>query len=155
MSRKRVFVLAAMSIAALFAIVACSETQVPTQVPVEFHPTPGPAVDRPGEQVAPPTRAPAVPAASGDAAAGEGLFTGNGCSACHATDESQLVGPGLGNVFERAGSRTSLDAGAYLEQSIREPGVFLVEGFLPLMPVFAQFSDDDVQNLVAYLKTLN
>ena len=66
-----------------------------------------------------------------------------------------MVGPGLAGVYDRAGTRTSLDAEAYLVQSIREPSVYLVEGFAALMPAFDQLSDQDIQDLIAYLKTLN
>ena len=151
MSGKRVYLLIVGSIATRLMIAACSEVAVPTQEPVEFNPTAASEVDR---EDAPETEPVAkVPVASGgDADAGENLFTS--CSACHSTDDNKVVGPGLAGVYDRAGSRTSLDADAYIEQSIREPGAFVVDGYPAVMPSFDYFSADDVDNLIAYLKTL-
>lgn len=151
MSGKRLYLLIVVSIAALFVIVACSEEAVPTQEPIEFSPTAASEVEREDAPASEPvTEAPE--AAGGDASAGEALFSN--CSACHSTGDNKVVGPGLQGVYARAGSRTSLDADAYIEQSVREPGAFLVDGFPAVMPPFDHFSDDDVQNIIAYLKTL-
>ena len=140
-------------IATLFVVAACSEEVIPTQEPVEFHPTAAAEVDRPdssGDDLPPAEDAPI--ASAGDPDAGRNLFIS--CGGCHSTDDSKVVGPGLGGVYARAGSRTSLDADAYIEQSVREPGAFIVDGFPAVMPSFDYFSDEDVQNLIAYLKSL-
>ncbi len=140
-------------IATLFVIAACSEEVIPTQEPVEFHPTAAAEVDRPdssGDDSAPVDDAPV--ASAGDPDAGRNLFIS--CGGCHSTDDSQVVGPGLGGVYARAGDRTSLDAEAYIEQSVREPGAFVVDGFPAVMPSFDYYSDEDVQNIIAYLKSL-
>ena len=73
----------------------------------------------------------------------------------HSTGDDKLVGPGLSGVYARAGSRTSLDADAYIEQSLREPQTFLVPEYPAVMPSFDKFSDGEVLDLIAYLKTLN
>ena len=86
---------------------------------------------------------------------GQVLFTSEGCSGCHSTGDDKIVGPGLKGIAARAGSRTSLGADAYIEQSIRESNVFVVDGFTPIMPSFASMDDDKVKNLMAYLKSLN
>jgi hypothetical protein len=43
-----------------------------------------------------------------------------------------------------------------IEQSIREAEAFVVDGFPSptLMPSFDDFTDDEITNLIAYLKTL-
>lgn len=154
MSGKRVYLLSLALISTLFVISACSEKVIPTQEPVEFHPTAAAAFDRPDSSVddgEPVVEAPI--AVAGDADAGRDLFAS--CSACHATDDKKVVGPGLGGVYARAGGRTSLDADAYIAQSILEPGAFVVDGFSPLMPSFDYLSESDVSNLIAYLKTLD
>ena len=151
---KRVYLLLVASIATLFVIAACSEEVIPTQEPVEFDPTAAAEVDRPdssGDGDEPVVEAPDL--SVGDAEAGKNLFVT--CSACHATDDNKVVGPGLGGVYARAGDRTALDADAYIEQSIREPNAFVVDGFSPLMPSFDYLSESDVTNLIAYLKTLD
>jgi len=150
---KRVYVLIVASITMLIVIAACSEEVIATQEPVGFSPTAATSVDRPDdpEKVTEPEGEAPVAYAS-DAAAGKNLFIS--CGACHSTGDNKVVGPGLAGVYARAGSRTSLDADAYIEQSLREPSTFLVDGFDGLMPSFDYFSDEDVQNVIAYLKTL-
>mgnify|MGYP000034601869 CR=1 FL=1 len=153
MPGKRVYLLIVASITMLFVIAACSEEVIPTQEPVEFSPTAATSVDRPDNSekaTEPEEEAPAADA--GDAKAGKNLFIS--CGACHSTGDNKVVGPGLAGVYARAGSRTSLDADAYIEQSLREPSAFLVDGFDGLMPAFDYFSDEDVENVIAYLKTL-
>ena len=150
---KRVYLLIVVSIATLFVIAACSEEAIPTQEPVEFSPTAATSVDRPDNSEKDTEPAEEAPVAvAGDAKAGQNLFIN--CGVCHSTGDDKVVGPGLAGVYARAGSRTSLDADAYIEQSIREPSTFLVDGFDALMPSFDYFSDEDVRNVIAYLKTL-
>jgi cytochrome c2 len=157
-SGKRVYILIVASISTLFVLAACSEEVIPTQEPVEFSPTAASEVEKPEstepekevDPAEPVEEAPAVSA--GDAKAGQNLFIS--CGGCHSTGDNKVVGPGLGGIYARAGSRTSLDAEAYIEQSVREPGAFLVDGFPAVMPSFDYFSDDDVKNLIAYLKSL-
>lgn len=152
----RVPLVMTISLVCLFSFIACGGTQIPTQEPVEFHPT----AAEPSEQAESPAKGSAatsgVSAVGGDAGAGEDLFTNAGCSACHSNGDNTIVGPGLAGVYARAGDRTSLDTDAYIEQSIREPGAFVVDGFPSptLMPSFDDFSDDEITNLIAYLKTL-
>lgn len=146
-------------------------TRVPTPV---FSPTPAPAAEAtsapaPTATVAaepPATEPPAAEATAtptptatpaGDAANGEKLFAANGCNACHSTGSIQIVGPGLAGVFERAAARVAgMSAGEYIEQSIRDPGAFVVDGFLAgVMPAtFGGLPAGDIQDLIAYLATL-
>ncbi len=96
--------------------------------------------------------------AMGDAANGQTLFTSNGCTNCHATQGDQvIVGPSLAGVADRAGERVQgTDALAYLHQSLVEPDAFVVPQYSPgIMPSFSQLSDDDLNDLVAYLMTLH
>ncbi|RMF78003.1 MAG: hypothetical protein D6737_16130 [Chloroflexi bacterium] len=99
----------------------------------------------------------AAAASAGDAANGQSLFVTN-CSVCHNADsEATLVGPGLLGISERAATRVEgLSAEAYIRQSILEPGAFVVEGFPPAMPATfgAMFTDEQIDDLVAYLKSL-
>ncbi|GIT59171.1 MAG: hypothetical protein Ct9H300mP19_11190 [Dehalococcoidia bacterium] len=67
-----------------------NEKQIPTQVPLEFHPTPADAVERSKETGKYRKQTEAVPDKStGDAIAGEQLFSDNGCTACHSTGEEK------------------------------------------------------------------
>jgi cytochrome c2 len=111
--------------------------------------------DEPAELVVMPTVIPEETSTSdsGDVEAGKKLFVS--CATCHSTGTDKLVGPGLAGVYQRAATRTSLDADSYIEQSIRQPGAFIVPGFQGKMPSFSYLSDQDISNILAYLKTLN
>ena len=134
-------------------------TEVPTEVPTEA-PTEVPT-DMPTEA---PTEAPmteeerieaAVEAA--DSTNGSSLFSTSACISCHRVDsDDTLVGPGLLHVYDHAASRVE-DQGAYeyMFTSIRASQAFIVEGFpAGVMPAFDQLSDDDIYDIMAYLKTL-
>ena len=63
---------------------------------------------------------------------------------------------GLAGVGDRAGSQVAgLDGDSYLEQSLREPEAFVVDGFPAVMPEWSHLGDDSIDALVTYLKTLN
>ncbi len=86
-------------------------------------------------------------AARGDAESGRKLFTREGCSACHRINSDRLVGPGLAGIDKRGDD-------AYIRKSITQPGADVVEGFNNVMAEFSNLSDEQVDDLVAYLKTL-
>ena len=82
------------------------------------------------------------------------LFANN-CTGCHSTGDKTVVGPGLAGVADRAASRVAgLSAGEYLEQSLREPRAFVVDGFPMIMPEWSHLGNDSIDALVEYLKTL-
>ena len=93
-----------------------------------------------------------------DSANGQALFISATCNGCHYVDrEDTLVGPGLLGIFARAGERKiGYSPEEYIEESIRQPNAFLVDGFQNLMPAFSavQLSSSDVADLTAYLETL-
>ena len=116
-------------------------TVVPTDTPV-------PIVTQPPLQIT------STPPPTPCAGCGEELFNAYGCTGCHSTGDNKIVGPGLAGVYERASGRTPLGAAAYIEQSVREPQAFVVDGFPKVMPSFDRFSAGEVRDLIAYLKTL-
>ena len=104
----------------------------------------------------PPTRDPSLPPHVADAVNGERLFKGESCSACHSTGDRRLTGPGLAGIGVAAATRDpALNADRYIEQSIRDPGAFVVSGYNNLMPnAYGRLPQDYVDDLIAYLKTL-
>ena len=90
--------------------------------------------------------------------AGEFLFTQRGCLTCHSTKPDSR-GPALDGIFGSVGMlngdvEVTKDE-EYLRESIMEPGKRIVKGYTPLMPSFQnQLTDEDVMNLVAYIKSL-
>ncbi len=94
--------------------------------------------------------------------AGEGakLIGDKGCVLCHTTDGSPKVGPTFKGLYGRkmivmtAGKERELIANdEYIERSIKDPGADVVKGFQPIMPVL-QLSDEDIREIIEYLKTL-
>jgi cytochrome c oxidase subunit 2 len=122
----------------LFAIAACSDdspSPFSTTTPVST------------EDQSAPSGSDDTVASGPDIANGESKFTSLGCSGCHTTGTNKLVGPGL------AGMNSKSDD--YIRQSIVDPSAVLVDGFANLMPTtFADLKESDLEDLVAYLKTL-
>lgn len=91
--------------------------------------------------------------------AGEALFTSMGCATCHAAGDSSR-GPALEGKFGteetmRDGTTVQVDE-EYVRESIMNPSAKVVKGYTPLMPTFSnQLNDEDVNNLIAYIKSLS
>ncbi len=104
------------------------------------------------------TPAPQTGGGADDAvAAGAAIYQAQ-CASCHTTDGSTVVGPTWQGLFESEitledGSTVIADA-AYIRESILQPAAKVHEGFQPIMPVF-QLSDEEIENLIAYIQTLN
>ena len=98
-----------------------------------------------------------VPSAPGDGdpiEVGAATFAVS-CASCHNVTDAPLVGPGLGGVASRAGSRVpGLGVDEYLRESIEKPTEFVVPTFSPVMPDLG-LSESEIVGLIAYLKTLN
>jgi cytochrome c2 len=98
------------------------------------------------------------------AAAGEIIVSGKGtCFGCHTVgsgaDPSSLRFPDLGGIADRAGSQVSGESALeYLAKSLYEPNAFIVESFLPGMPVINRapigLNDDEIKAVIAYLQSL-
>ena len=89
---------------------------------------------------------------------GQALVAAIGCAACHSINGSAGIGPTWLGLY---GSQVKLSDGsvvtaddAYLKESIKAPQAKIVAGFeTQLMPNFG-FSDPDIADIVAYIKTL-
>lgn len=91
---------------------------------------------------------------------GEQLATQFGCQACHSIDGSTLVGPtwkGLyGHEVVLSDGTTEVADDDYIHESIREPGLKIVQGFANVMPadIGQELTDEQIQDLIEYIKTL-
>lgn len=96
-----------------------------------------------------------------DPSKGPALFVKTTCFTCHTVqsipEARGKVGPDLDGLATRAGSRKpGMEADAYIRESIENPGAVVVPGFANVMPptIRQQMSDQDFEDLVAWLKTL-
>ena len=99
----------------------------------------------------------AAEAASTPEGHGRLLVTQNGCAACHSINGAAGLGP---TWFGLAGSQVELEDGstviaddAFLFESIRNPKAKVVKGFQPNMPLYP-FTDEEIADIIAYIKTL-
>jgi cytochrome c oxidase subunit 2 len=89
---------------------------------------------------------------------GATLATQNGCQGCHSIDGSAMVGPTWFGLF---GSEAELSDGstitvddAYLQESILNPQAKIVAGFeAQQMPTY-EFTEEQIADIVAFIKTL-
>jgi cytochrome c1 len=89
----------------------------------------------------------------------EGQKLATQCLGCHSVDGSVLVGPSWKDLY---GEEVELEDGtvviaddAYLMQSIKDPMSQIVKGFPPAMPPYAYLSDQQINDLIAYIKSLS
>ena len=85
----------------------------------------------------------------------------NLCATCHSIDGSKLVGPSFKGIWGRKekmadGSEVVVDA-AYIKESILKPQAKIVAGYGPVMPAMyeGKLTDDNINDIIEYLKTLN
>ena len=90
--------------------------------------------------------------------AGETLFQQMGCVTCHDAGAASR-GPLLTNVYGHEvkirGGETLIADENYLRESIMTPSKKVVDGFSPLMPTFPNLNDEDILNLIAFIKSLS
>jgi cytochrome c oxidase subunit II len=89
---------------------------------------------------------------------GQLLVSANGCAACHSINGAAGIAPtwlGLfGHEVELTNGTVVVADDAYLAESIREPQAKIVAGFeTQLMPTYG-FTEDQISDIVAYIKTL-
>lgn len=98
----------------------------------------------------------------GNAARGAQLVRINGCLACHSTDGTKLVSNSFKGLYGKKtivitdGQERELTASDdYIRRSIRDPASDLAKGFSNLMPPLGdKLSDEDINNIIAYLKEI-
>jgi cytochrome c2 len=93
-------------------------------------------------------------AVQGDAAAGEQVYASNGCGSCHTFEpagSSGTTGPDLDELSDLA-ENANQPLADFTRTSITAPNEYVEEGFPEgVMPAYDQLSDDDLNNLVAFL----
>lgn len=82
-----------------------------------------------------------------------------GCTQCHTTDGTKLVGPSFQGFATRehrlVDGTVVVPDEAYVLESITDPAAKVVEGFEPVMPSFkGRFHERELAGLAAYLRSL-
>jgi len=93
------------------------------------------------------------------AESGKHIFRSKACVTCHSVGGERAIGPTVRGLF---GSNVELAGGTmvkadenYIRESIMDPMKKIVKGYAPHMPTFrGMLSDEDVNDLIAYFKTL-
>lgn len=97
------------------------------------------------------------------AANGQRIMKNIGCFACHSIDGSKLVGPTFKGVYGHKvavitdGNEREVDGDdEYIKRSIYEPNADVVKGYNKgmMQSYKGQLSDDDVAQIIEYMKTL-
>jgi len=95
---------------------------------------------------------------SPEAKAGLALATANACSACHSIDGTKSVGPTWKGLY---GKEETLQGGAtvtvdddYIRESVQDPNAKIVKDFSPAMPPFSKLRDEEISQIIEYIKTL-
>lgn len=105
-------------------------------------------------QVRQPEPAPPDPAVQ----LGQSLSRSLGCVGCHTADGSASAGPSwkalYGKTETLADGSTALVDEAYLIESIQDPGAKVVQNFGNFMPPYPQLTQEQLDGLVAYIKSL-
>jgi cytochrome c oxidase subunit 2 len=90
---------------------------------------------------------------------GQAIAESFACTSCHSTTGEVVIGPSWLNLF---GTTVTLDDGtevlvdeAYVSESILNPPAKIVEGFEAVMPTFSGISDEDIQDIIAFLQSLS
>jgi cytochrome c oxidase subunit 2 len=94
----------------------------------------------------------------GDVARGMDLANKQGCLGCHTVDGTTLLGPTWKGLFGKDdeledGSTVTVDE-AYIAESIKDPGAKLAKGFSNIMPAFGQLAQEDIDAIIAYIRSL-
>lgn len=99
------------------------------------------------------------PPATEPVARGRQVYRQLGCAQCHQIDGSGgRLGPDLSHVATAAATRRPGTAAVdYIEESIDQPGAYIVPGFNDVMPraLARDLSDFDRESLIRYLMTLD
>lgn len=90
---------------------------------------------------------------------GKKVYQEKSCNTCHSINGARVIGPSFKGLFGSeveliGGEKVSVDEN-YVRESIMDPMKKIVKGYSPSMPTFrGMLSDEEVNQLIAYMKTL-
>lgn len=90
---------------------------------------------------------------------GEQLYTQRNCNTCHSVDGSAGTGPSWQGIWgdPRPGSDAGEVDSAYVHESIRNPGAYLVDGYQNQMVAYGEglLPEDQLQAILSYIRVVN
>ena len=90
---------------------------------------------------------------------GQDIFNRMACNACHSVDGSLKLGPTIKSQYGKSirhtdGSVVIIDD-QYIRESLIDPLRYIAEGYTPIMPSYKPvLTDEDIENLIAFMKAL-
>jgi cytochrome c oxidase subunit 2 len=93
-----------------------------------------------------------------EASKGKLVFMQTGCNACHMNSAVGNQYPDLrglyGSTVKLKDGKTVVADEAYLRESITNPNKAIVAGYPPTMPPYGYLKEEQINQLVAYIKSL-
>jgi cytochrome c oxidase subunit 2 len=93
-----------------------------------------------------------------DPGSGQNLAVLNGCTSCHSVDDITKIAPPWRGLY---GSQIELDNGnkitvndEYLIESIKSPNAKIVKGYTKGAMPLIDLTEEEIANLVAYIKSV-
>ncbi len=159
---KRNIVVLVVIAGAVMALAACGGPEAPTPyatLPGATSPAPSPTTPASEPSGGQPSEGGAAPVPSGgDPVRGEEVYINQGCIGCHTTDGSTGLGPTWRGIY---GSQEELTDGTvvtvdddYIRRSILEPGAQLVKGYTDISMTLLDPTEEEIENLIAFIKSL-
>ena len=90
---------------------------------------------------------------------GKDIFIRMACDACHSIDGSLKLGPTIkaqygSNIRHTDGTIMQINDD-YIRESLIDPLKHIVDGYTPIMPNYRPIlSDEDIENIIAYIKAI-
>ena len=82
-----------------------------------------------------------------------------GCVACHSDNGVNGIGPtwkdSFGSTRELASGEIVTVDEAYIKESVVNPTAKIASGYAPIMPAYATLSDEELDAIADYIKTLS
>ena len=89
---------------------------------------------------------------------GQDLYRSLGCVGCHSVDGSANAGPSWKGLYGKTETFTDATTATvdhdYLIEAITNPAASVVQGFTNFMPPYPQLTSEQLEALVAYIRTL-
>ena len=117
-----------------------------------------PATNGAGETATKPAETKPAAATDSEAAKGKLVFLQTGCNACHMNSAVGNQYPDLRGLYgaevKLKDGKTTIADEAYLRESIVNPNKQIVAGYPPTMPPYGYLKEEQINQLIAYIKSL-